>query len=141
VFARHILIMPELSPPQIAAARRLADSVHVALAAGAAFDSLARRYADPNEAKLAEDVPITALPPEYQAVIGDSARGLQPVIVLGEGSGRPKFVLLEITERHAAGPLQFEDVRDRIRQNLGQQLAIQHYLSQLRRVTYVDVRL
>jgi len=141
VFARHILIMPELSPARIAAAHALADSVHAALAAGAPFDSLARRYADPVEPKLAEDAPITALPPEYQTVIGDSARGLLPPFELGAEGSRPKVVVLEITERHPGGPLQFEDVRDRIRQNLGQELAIQHYLSQLRRVTYVDVRL
>lgn len=141
VFARHILIMADLSPARIDAARRLADTVHAALAAGASFDSLARRHADPNEPKLAEDAPITALPPEYQTVIGDSARGLLPPFELAAESPRPKFVVLQITERHEGGPLQFEDVRDRIRQSLGQELAIQHYLSQLRRVTYVDVRL
>ncbi len=141
VFARHILIMPDLTPERIAVARQLADSVRAALAAGASFDSLARRYADPVEPKLAEDAPITALPPEYQAVIGDSASGLLPTFELGAEGRRPKFVVLEITERHEGGPLQFEDVRDRIRQNLGQELAIQHYLAQLRRVTYVDVRL
>jgi len=141
VFARHILIMPDLTPERITVARQLADSVRAALAAGASFDSLARRYADPVEPKLAEDAPITALPPEYQAVIGDSASGLLPTFELGAEGRRPKFVVLEITERHEGGPLQFEDVRDRIRQNLGQELAIQHYLAQLRRVTYVDVRL
>ncbi len=141
VFARHILIMPDLTPERIDVARQLADSVRAALAAGASFDSLARRYADPVEPKLAEDAPITALPPEYQAVIGDSASGLLPTFELGAEGRRPKFVVLEITERHEGGPLQFEDVRDRIRQNLGQELAIQHYLAQLRRVTYVDVRL
>ena len=61
--------------------------------------------------------------------------------MIGEGTPRPKFVVLDVVERRGAGPLQFEDVRDRIRQNLGQQLAIEHYLSQLRRTTYVDIRL
>lgn len=141
VFARHILIMPRLGSVQIQGAGRLADSLYGALAAGASFDSLARRYADPNEPKLAEDAPISALPPEYQAAVGDTARGLQPPFLLGAGTVRPKYVVLEITERHEAGPVQFEDVRDRIRANLGQQLAIDHYLSQLRRITYVDIRL
>lgn len=141
VFARHILIMPELSPPQIAAAQARADSVYAALRAGASFDSLARRHADPSEAKLAEDAPLPQLPPEYQAALGDSARGLLPTFEIGAATPRPKFVVLEVTQRREAGPVRFEDVRDRIRQNLGQQLAIQHYLSQLRRTTYVDVRL
>jgi len=141
VFARHILIMPDLSASQIAIARARADSVYAALRAGASFDSLARRYADPSEAKLAEDAPLSQLPPEYQAALGDSARGLLPPFAINEATPRPKFVVLEVTERREAGPLQFEDVRDRIRQSLGQQLAIQHYLSQLRRTTYVDIRL
>ena len=141
VFARHILIMPDLSPPQIAMARARADTIYAALRAGASFDSLARRYADPSEGKLAEDVPIAQLPPEYQEVLGDSARGLLPPFMVGATTPRPKVVVLDVTERRGAGPLQFEDVRDRIRQNLGQQLAIQHYLTQLRRITYVDIRL
>ena len=141
VSARHILIMPDLSPPQIAIARTLADSIYAALRAGASFDSLARRYADPSEGKLAEDVPVGQLPPEYQAALGDSARGLLPPFMVGEATPRPKIAVLDVTERRGAGPLRFEDVRDRIRQNLGQQLAIQHYLTQLRRTTYVDIRL
>ena len=51
ILARHVLIQPQLSPAQIALAKRAADSVHDALAAGrgASFDTLARRYSDPNE--------------------------------------------------------------------------------------------
>jgi peptidyl-prolyl cis-trans isomerase SurA len=141
VFARHILIMPDVSVERVAVARALADSIHGWLAAGAGLDTLARRYGDPTEAKLAEDVPLAQLPPEYQTAIGEAARGLIPVFAVGEGSARPKFVVLELTDRQEAGPLRFEDVRDRIRQNLGQQLAVEHYLTQLRRRTYIDVRL
>ena len=122
-------------------ARARADSVYAALRAGASFDSLARAHADPSEPKLAEDVAVAQLPPEYQAALGDSARGLLPPFMIGEGSPRPKVVVLDVTARRAGGPLRYEDVRDRIRQNLGQQLAIQHFLGQLRRTTYVDIRL
>ncbi len=141
VFARHILIMPEVSAERIAVARALADTLHGWLAAGAGLDSLARRYGDPSEAKLAEDVPLAQLPAEYQTAIGDATRGLIPVFTSAAGSARPKFVVLELTDRQDAGPMRFEDVRDRIRANLGQQLAVEHYLSQLRRRTYIDVRL
>src|SRR5437773_2178725 len=44
VLARHVLITPTIAAAQIERARRVADSVHAALAAGAPFDSLARRY-------------------------------------------------------------------------------------------------
>src|SRR5574341_1555207 len=142
VLARHILLTPTISPAQVDIARRLADSVHGALTAGASFDSLARAFSDPNEPKLAEAVSIDQLPPEYlQPIKADSAPGLQPVLALGMGTERPKFAILEITQRQPAGELAFEDVKDQLRQKLGQDLALKHYLDQLRRTTYIDIRL
>ena len=142
VLARHVLIAPEISPAQIALARRTADSVHAALAAGASFDSLARRHGDPREGKLVEEAPISQLPPDYLQAIGkDTTTGLKPVFEVGSGTKRPKFVVLEVLKRLPEGELSFEDVKDRIRETLGQQLAVKHYLDILRRTTYVEVRL
>jgi peptidyl-prolyl cis-trans isomerase SurA len=144
VLGRHILIMPEVSAAQIAKARTLADSVHDALArdGGASFDALAKAHADPQEQRIVEDVPFDKLPPEYQAPIaGDTARGLKPVITVGADAPRPKFVILEVTSRHAEGELGFDDVKINIRQTLGEQLAIRHFIDQLKRQTYIDIRL
>jgi len=144
VLARHVLIVPEITPAQVAIARRLADSVHAALAGGggASFDSLSRRYADPDEPKLAEDAPITQMPPEYQQLIAsDTTLGLKPVVAVAANTPRAKFAIIDVTARHAEGELTFEDVKLRIRQTLGEQLAIRHYIDQLRRQTYVDIRL
>jgi peptidyl-prolyl cis-trans isomerase SurA len=142
VLARHVLIKHEVSPAQVALARRAADSVHDALAAGAAFDALARRYGDLNEGKLVEEFPISQLPPEYvQALGSDSVPGIKPVFETGAGTTRPKFVVLELLKRLPEGELGFDDVKDRIRDTLGQQLAVKHYLDTLRRTTYVDIRL
>jgi len=145
ILARHVLITPDISAGQIAIGRHLADSLHDRLARGgiarASFDSLAKLYADPQEPKLAEDAPLTDLPPEYQKVVSsDTTMGLKPVITLGEPP-RTKFVVFEVTARHDAGELGFDDVKLRIRQSLGDQLAIKHYVDQLRRQTYVDIRL
>ena len=142
VLARHVLIAPEIGPSQIADARRIADSVHAALAAGASFDSLARRYADPNEPKLAEEVALAQLPPEYtRALEARDGTGLLPVFVVGEGSRRPSYVVLIVTDRKGEGELTFEDVKDRIRERLSQDNAVEHLIRQLQRETYVDVRL
>lgn len=147
ILARHILIVAEISAAQVALARRLADSLHDALARGAgsaSFDSLAKVFADPLEPKLAEDAPLTELPPEYQQLLSrDTTRGLKPVIAEGgeANTRRQKFVVLEVTGRHDAGDLTFEDVKLRIRQSLGDQLAIRHYIDQLKRQTYIDIRL
>jgi peptidyl-prolyl cis-trans isomerase SurA len=145
ILARHILITPAISAAQIAIAHRQADSLHDALARGgaghASFDSLAKLYADPQEPKLAEEAPLTDLPPEYQKVFAsDTTTGLKPVIIEGADTPRPKFVVLEVTGRHGAGDLSFEDVKMRIRQSLGDQLAIRHFLDQLRRQIYIDIR-
>ena len=141
ILARHILIQPNISPAQIAIAKGKADSVHDALTHGAQFDSLARRYADPNEPKLADALPVSQLPPDYIKVIGsDSVPGLKPVFQVGEGTSRPRFVVFELTKRLPEGELSFDEVKDRIKDALGQQLAIKHYLDLLRRMTYVDVR-
>jgi len=144
ILARHVLIMADVSPAQIDIARRLADSVRTALTAGGAgaFDSLARRAADPEEPKLAEEAPLTSLPPEYQELLArDTTTGLKPVVAVGAGSSRPRFVVLDITRRLPEGELAYEDVKVRIKEILSNDLAIRHYIGQLRRQTYVDIRL
>ena len=143
ILARHILIVPDVSPAQVAIARRLADSVYAALRGGASFDSIARRAADPEEPKLIEDAPLTQLPPEYQELLArrDTTLGLKPVITVGADSPRPKFAVLDVTQRHPEGDLAFEDVKQRIREILANDLAVRHYVDQLRRQTYIDIRL
>ncbi len=144
VLARHVLVCPVISPLQIGAARALAESLQTVMARtnGAAFDSLARLYADETAPKLAEAVPFTALAPEYQQLLAaDSTLGLKPVLVLGEGSARPRFVVLEVTKRQPEGETTFDDVREQIRNRLSQDLGVQHYLDRLRRQTYIDIRL
>jgi peptidyl-prolyl cis-trans isomerase SurA len=143
VFARHILITPVVSPEQSGQARRLADSIHAALRAGASFDSLARRHhADPVEPKLVENAPVANLPPEYQERLSSQTTpGLVPVFTVGEGTPRPRFVVLELLGRQSEGDMGFEELKPRIKERLGQDLALEHYLRQLRAQTYVSVRL
>ena len=141
VEARHILIAPHISPAQVALTRRLADSLHAALAAGASFDSLARRYADPEEPRLVEDLPVPRLAPDYPKTLAkDSVRGLKPVFEIDTATPRPKFVVLVVTKWVPEGDLTFNDVKDRIRESLSQQLAVQHFLEGLRRTTCIDIR-
>ncbi len=144
VMARHILIAPEISAPQIAKTRALADSIHDVMVrtAGAAFDTLARRFADENVPKLVEGLPPTSLGAEYQRLFAaDSALGIKPVLVIGEGGARPQFVVLDVTKRLPEGDVTFDDVREQIRSRLSQDLGLQHYLNRLRRLTYIDIRL
>jgi len=143
ILARHVLIQPVISPAQVAIAKRQADSAHDALAAGggSSFDALAKAYSDPSEPKLADALPVSQLPPDYARAVGDdTVSGLKPVFQAGSDTPRPRFVVFDLVKRLPEGELAFEDVKDRIREALSQQLAIQHYLDTLRRATYVDVR-
>jgi len=141
ILARQILIAPAISSAQVALARQRADSVRAALARGASYDSLARLYADENEPNLAPEMALTDLPPVYQqSFASDTTLGLKPVLTLASGR-QTKFAVVEVTKRQAEGELSFDDVKDRIRNRLSQELMIRHYVDQLRRLTYVDVRL
>jgi peptidyl-prolyl cis-trans isomerase SurA len=151
ILARHILITPEISSAQVVIARHLADSLHDLLVQdpvgsgvtlGSKFDQLAKTYADPLEPKLAEDAPLTELPPEYQQLFtNDTTLGLKPVVAEGLNSQHMKIVVLEVTARKGAGELAYEDVKLRIRASLSDQLAIKHFVDQLKRQTYIDIRL
>jgi len=140
VQARHILITPKISEAQIAIARRLADSVRTALAAGTSFDTLSR-LGDEDVPKLVEKMPITELAPGFQQFFAaDSAVGVRPVLPIGLNSVRPQFVVLIVTARLPEGELQLDDVRDDLRSRLSQELGVRHYIEQVRRTTFVDVR-
>jgi peptidyl-prolyl cis-trans isomerase SurA len=144
VLARHVLIVPDLTPDRVAAARALADSVRTALqrVGIAGFDSLARRYNAPGEERAAEDIPVSTLPPEYQrALEGSDSTGILPVIAVDDTTARPRSVVLMVTRRQPEGEYRYEDLKDRIRDALGGQLAIRRYIAQLRRLTYIDIRL
>lgn len=144
VLARHILIVPVITAAQIQKARALADSVYAWWKNGASFDSLAAKYSDPDEQKLVENEPITGqtpIAPEYvTAVTQDTTLGLKPVIVVGANTPRPKFAVIEVTGRQAAGDVTFDDVKETIKSRVASDLAEAHYIDQLRHATYVDVR-
>jgi peptidyl-prolyl cis-trans isomerase SurA len=140
VQARHILLVPDIDSAHVASARRTAESVRNALLAGARFDSLQRIYHDRSAEREAENVPLTKLPENYAKVIGTVDSGtVVPVFTLPSGA-REQFVVLQVTRRRPEGEVKYEDVRDRIRDQLGQQLAIRRYLDRLRKATYVEIR-
>ncbi len=140
VQARHILIVPVIDSIHVDSARVAAEAVRKALVAGAPFDSLQRRYHDPSAEREADNVPLTKLPENYGKVIGTADSGaVVPVFTLPAG-GREQFVVLQVTGRRPEGEVKYDDVRDRIRDQLGQQLAIRRYLDRLRKATYVEIR-
>src|SRR5207253_1147451 len=157
---RQIVVTAQADSGAKARARQLAESLVVVLRHGASFADVAKRYSadstsreqggelgwlrrdgDPAEGKVVPELPVSELPPDYaRAIGGDTVPGLKSVFAVGVDSRRPKFVVFELMKRLPEGELTFDDVKDRIRENMGQQLAVQHYLEILRRTTYVDIR-
>jgi peptidyl-prolyl cis-trans isomerase SurA len=141
VQARHILLVPQIDSAHVSAARALADSIRAALLAGASFDSLQRLYHDPSAERDGQSVPVTKLPEAYAKALKDTdSTKVLPVFTMPGPGERDQFVVLEVTDRRPEGEVRYEDVRDRIREQLGQQLAIRRYLDRLRKATYVEMR-
>jgi peptidyl-prolyl cis-trans isomerase SurA len=141
VQARHILLVPEIDSVHVDSARTLAASVRAKLLAGASFDSLQRIDPDRSAERKADNVPMDKLPEAYAKAVGEADSGtVLPVFPLEAGNGRQQFVVLQVTARRAPGDIKYDDVKDKIREQLGQQLAIRRYLDHLRKATYVDIR-
>ncbi|HSR15300.1 MAG TPA: peptidylprolyl isomerase [Gemmatimonadales bacterium] len=143
VSARHILIMPEIRSEDADSARALADRIRAALVAGASFDSLQRLHHDPLEERDIRDFPSDKLLPAYAGVLGGLGAGeVAPVFILPNPilPDRSKYAVVQVLERKEAGEFQFEDVKDMLRNQLGEQLAIRRYLDKLRASTYVEIR-
>ena len=143
VSARHILIIPELVKADLDTAEAIANRVKAQLEAGANIDSLTRVYSDPLEEKDVRDLPSDKLLPAYAEAFKDiPAGGYTPVFRLESPTDqmRSKFAVAMITDRQSAGDFRYEDVKDRLRGQLGDQMAIRRYLDRLRAASFVDVR-
>ncbi len=142
VQARHILIAPKITDANIAAAQALADSVAALARRGASFDSLARGHHDPSEAAFAEGAVLDSIPPVYRDAFASAKVGdIVGPITLEQTSGGPRFAVVRLEELRPAGSYTFEELKDRIRSTLSEQSALRRYLDQVRKRTYVDIRL
>jgi len=139
---RHILIAAEVTPTDVDSAEVHAQQVYKAAQGGASFDSLQRQWHDGTEEREASAVPLDKLPEVYKrGIIGaDTSATVLPPFALEAPGGAKKFAVVLITERRGDGEITYQDVRDRVRQILSEDLAMQKYLVQLRRATYVEVR-
>jgi parvulin-like peptidyl-prolyl isomerase len=144
VKARHILIMPALDSGDVVTARLRADSVARLWTAGTPYDSLIARYHDAEELKSLPDAyPVDSLPPEYREAVKGLKKGqlTAPFPIPNPRTGKPKFVVLQITDRAEGGEYTVADYRDRIRSNLRESKAYRRLIDQLRKEQYVRITL
>lgn len=143
VRARHILIAPIVDSNDVAHARLRADSVAQQWRAGANFDSLAARYHDPAEEKgLLTPTVLDSLPAAYRTVLGAlQPNGISDPFALVSPTGSTKFAVVQVVTRTAPGEFVAADERQFIRTNLAYEKQARRILDDLRKQTYVSLRL
>jgi peptidyl-prolyl cis-trans isomerase SurA len=143
VHAHHILISPVIDSADLAAARLEADSVARAWRAGASFDSLAAKHHDPAEEKgILQPFVRDSLPPSYStALIGKKTGDITDPFELAGPRGTPKYAIVQLVTLNEKGQYVESEVRERIRQQLAAERATRDLLDDLRKHTFVAIRL
>jgi peptidyl-prolyl cis-trans isomerase SurA len=143
VKARHILFAPAVSDSERATARRIADSVAVLLGAGVSADTLAKLYSDSGEAVSVGPADRSQLPAGYSQALATAAVGqvIGPTPLNPEAPERPRYLVAKITDVQPEREPTFEDKREEVRSALLDQRGLAHLLEDLRKRTYVSVRL
>ena len=143
VKARHILISPKVDSLDVKRAKGEADSVVTALAAGASFDSLAKKhhdYASGEETTLLTPFPRSQLPPAYQQAFGDKkAKDVVEFAIAGNTHVPSKFVVAQLASVEAGGDLTLVEVKERFRGRLAEEGGVKRLMDSLRKATYVSV--
>jgi peptidyl-prolyl cis-trans isomerase SurA len=143
VKARHILVKPKVDSADVARARARADSAATQWRSGVPFDTLVARYHDPDEDKVIPPFDKTQLPPSYQKAFEGKKAGeiVDPFPIDDRKTGASKFVVAQIVEENPGGDYSVSDLRETIRDQLSQERAVRRLLDQLRKETYVSIRL
>jgi peptidyl-prolyl cis-trans isomerase SurA len=143
VHAHHILISPVIDSADLATARLEADSVAKAWRAGASFDSLVLKHHDPAEEKgILQPFVRDSLPASYSAaLVGKKPGDVTDPFELAAPRGAPKYAVVQLVTVNEAGEYVESEVRDRIRQQLIAERATRQLLDDLRKHTYVAIRL
>ena len=144
VKVRHILIAPTIDSNDVQRAYLRADSLAAKWRNGAAFDSLVAKYHDPAEEKgVLEPYPVDSLPASYRAVL-DTAKTTGEVVgpfPLQSPNGITKYAVVQVVAHTAPGEYSLSEVRDNIRSQLAAEKQTREILDELRKQTYVSLRL
>lgn len=143
VKARHILIRSVIDSADVAAARDTAQSVAAQWRARAPFETLVARYHDPTEERgILQPFPRDSLPASYQQAIAGKGKGeITDPFTLGDPQRGVKFAVLEIVDLVEGGEYSIAEVREQIRAQLQSERSARQLLDELRKTTYVAIRL
>ena len=145
VKVRHILVKPVIDSADVARARADADTAAAAWRAGAAFDSLARRYHDfagAEETSILTPIPVdSGLPESYRQAFAGKQPNDVVVFDIAGPTGTTKFVVAQLITVDPGGEYSLEDLRERVRAQLVDEGSIRRLLDTLREEAYVSIRL
>jgi len=143
VKARHILIAPVVDSADVAAAKVEADSVAAQWRRGVPYDTLVAKHHDPTEEKgVLQPFPRDSLPASYSAALtGAKAGEITKPFQLANPRGQPKFAVLQVVTATDAGEYNQNEIRDQIRAQLSEERSIRQLLDELRKKTYVSIRM
>ena len=143
VKARHILIAPVIDSTDVVAAKAEADSVAAQWRRGVSYDSLLAKHHDPTEEKgVLQPFTRDSLPASYQgALVGAKAGTVTNAFQLANPRGQPKFAVLQVVTVTDAGDYNASEIREQIRAQLAEERSIRQLLDDLRKQTYVSLRM
>jgi peptidyl-prolyl cis-trans isomerase SurA len=143
VKARHILIAPVIDSADVARAKVEADTVAAQWARGVSYDSLVAKHHDPTEEKgVLQPFNRDSLPASYQAALtGAKAGTITAPFQLANPRGQPKYAVLQVVTATDAGEYNPAEIREQIRAQLSDERSIRQLLDDLRKQTYVSVRM
>ncbi len=143
VKARHILIAPVIDSADVAAAKVEADTVAAQWRRGVPYDSLVAKHHDATEEKgVLQPFTRDSLPPSYQAALtGAKANDITKPFQLANPRGAPKFAVLQVVTATEAGEYDPAEIREQIRVQLSEERSIRQLLDELRKQTYVSIRM
>ena len=137
VRARHVLVAFQTDAEDRARARAEAEAIRTLVAAGADVDSLqaATAMAADSAGTAVLEFEPAQLPPAYRQALEGLAEGAAALVetptgwsvVVGRGTS-------------GGGAIEFAEIEDRLRRQIGQQKAEVEFVERLREDVYVDVR-
>ena len=146
-FLRHVLLRPEIKPDDLDEARTLAIQIADSLRAGTDPERVAAwfrgRVAD--EEIRFDDMPLNNLVSQFTGAAGSGIDAPAAGTVYGplamERGGPTEFAVVHVLSFRPEGPVELDDVRDAIRQNLRTRKQIDILLDEVRANAYIDMRL
>jgi len=143
VKARHILIAPVIDSADIATAKVEADTVAAQWRRGVSYDTLVAKHHDATEEKgMLQPFPRDSLPPSYVAALAGAKAGtITAPFQLANPRGQPKYGVLQVVTANDAGEFKESEIRDQIRAQLSDERSIRQLLDDMRKQTYVSLRM